>query len=42
MSSDFALCPERFIDKINEFDPEIVVFGALAGTPTMGDDRSKI
>ena len=42
MSSDFALCPERFIDKINEFDPNIVVFGALAGTPNMGDDRSKI
>ena len=42
MSSDFALCPERFIDKINEFDPNIVVFGALAGTPSMGDDRSKI
>ena len=42
MSSDFALCPERFIDKINEFDPSYVVFGALAGTPTMGDDRSKV
>ncbi|SDB22265.1 diguanylate cyclase (GGDEF) domain-containing protein [Pseudobutyrivibrio sp. YE44] len=42
MSSDFALCPERFIDKINEYDSSLVVFGALAGTPTMGDDRSKI
>ncbi len=42
MSSDFDLCPERFIDKINEFDQDIVVFGALAGTPNMGDDRSKV
>ena len=42
MSSDFGLCPERFIDKINEFNSDIVVFGALAGTPTMGDDRSKV
>ncbi len=42
MSSDFGLCPERFIDKINEYDSSMLVFGALAGTPTMGDDRSKI
>ncbi len=42
MSSDFALCPEKFIDKINNYDKNIVVFGALAGTQTMGDDKSKI
>ncbi len=42
MSSDFALCPEKFIDRINEFDTDIVVFGALAGTQKMGDDNSKI
>ncbi|MCR5587044.1 MAG: GGDEF domain-containing protein [Lachnospiraceae bacterium] len=42
MSSDFALCPEKFIDKINSYDPKLLVFGALAGTREMGDDRSKI
>ena len=42
MSSDFALCPEKFIDRINEFNTDILVFGALAGTQKMGDDNSKI
>jgi hypothetical protein len=42
MSSDFSLCPEPFIDCINELDFEIVVFGALAGTKRMGDDKSLI
>lgn len=42
MSSDFALCPEKFIDKINSFNKDIIVFGALAGTQSMGDDKSKI
>lgn len=42
MSSDFSLCPEKFIDRINEYDRDLIVFGALAGTPQMGDDKSKI
>lgn len=42
MSSDFSLCPEPFIDEINEFDSNLIVFGALAGTKKMGDDRSLI
>ena len=42
MSSDFSLCPEPFIDCINELDCELVVFGALAGTKRMGDDKSLI
>ncbi|MCR5417061.1 MAG: GGDEF domain-containing protein [Pseudobutyrivibrio sp.] len=42
MSSDFALCPETFIDQINNYDPSLIVFGALAGTQKMGDDHSKI
>lgn len=42
MSSDFGLCPEKFIDRINAFNPKLLVFGALAGTQQMGDDKSKI
>ncbi len=42
MSSDFSLCPEPFIDCINEFDHELIAFGALAGTNQMGDDKSLI
>ncbi len=42
MSSAFDLCPERFIDKINEYDSKLIVFGALAGTPDMAEDCSKI
>jgi len=42
MSSDFSLCPEPFIDCINELDCELVVFGALAGTKRMGDDKSLV
>ncbi|WP_027205677.1 diguanylate cyclase domain-containing protein [Butyrivibrio fibrisolvens] len=42
MSSDFSLCPEPFIDCINELEFEIIVFGALAGTKRMGDDKSLI
>lgn len=42
MSSDFSLCPEPFIDCINEFNHELIAFGALAGTNKMGDDKSLI
>ncbi len=42
MSSDFSLCPEKFIDKINEYDSNLIVFGALAGTLNMLEDESKI
>ena len=42
MSSAFDLCPETFIDRVDNYDSDIVIFGALAGTHKMGDDRSKI
>lgn len=42
MSSAFDLCPETFIDAVANYDSKIVMFGALAGTHQMGDDRSKI
>lgn len=42
MSSAFDLCPETFIDRIDNYNKDIVVFGALAGTQKMGDDKSKI
>lgn len=42
MSSSFDLCPEPFIDCINEYDCDLIVFGALAGTKLMGDDKSLI
>ena len=42
MSSAFDLCPETFIDRVAGYDKDIVMFGALAGTHKMGDDRSKI
>lgn len=42
MSSAFDLCPETFIDVVARYDSDIVIFGALAGTHQMGDDKSKI
>ncbi len=42
MSSDIRLGPECFIDKIDEYDHKLIVFGALAGTKNMGNDKSLI
>ena len=35
MSSAFDLCPETFIDRVDNYDSDIVIFGALAGTHKM-------
>ncbi len=42
MSSDVRLGPEAFIDEINVYDHKLPVFGALAGTKNMGNDKSLI
>ncbi len=42
MSSDVRLGPEAFIDEIDKYDHKLPVFGALAGTKHMGNDKSLV
>jgi len=41
-SSDITLCPGPFVDMLSDAYPKVPIFGALAGTANMYEDRSLI